>query len=447
MPTALQIRQTFIDYFLLKEHKIVSGSSVIPKDDPTLLFTNAGMNQFKPYITGESKPEFSRVANTQMCIRAGGKHNDFDDVGKDSYHHTCFEMLGNWSFGDYGKEEAISYAWELLTDYYQLDPLRIYVTYHEGDSKMEVDPDTETRNLWRKYLPDERILTGSTEDNFWEMGETGTCGPCTEIHYDLIGERDAAGLVNQDDPTVVELWNLVFTQFDKNTDGKLTPLETMTVDTGMGFERLVAIIQNKKSNYAADVFAEIFSTIEKSLVIPSYEDVYGDEDKEHRNTAYRIVADHVRALAIALHDGGEFGSNGAPAILRRLLRRAMLYATEYLGAHDDFVPLLVCSVLTDMYQTDEEWYENMVATLMTESKKFIKSLATGKKEMAKAVMKLKKTEGTALSGETMFKLHATFGFPPELQLALSTKLGVEVDMEGYRKKLQEHHTVSNVTKI
>lgn len=340
--TTNKVRETFINYFTNNhQHKFIPSSSVVPYQDESLLFTNAGMNQFKSIFLGTIDPKspfssLSRVVNSQKCIRAGGKHNDLDDVGKDTYHHTFFEMLGTWSFGNYFKEEAIEWAYDLLINKYGLDKERMYVSYFAGDEALGIPCDIEARNIWLKFLPAHRVLPFGSKENFWEMGETGPCGPCSEIHYDLIGNRDAATLVNKDDPTVLEIWNLVFIQFHREllqgegTSTLLKPLPSKHVDTGMGLERITSILQNKTSNYDIDIFQPIFDHIynnAKDTGTPPYSGKVGLEDKTngYKDMAYRAVADHIRALCIAITDGAIPSNEKRGYVIRRILRRALRF--------------------------------------------------------------------------------------------------------------------------
>src|SRR3954466_13029165 len=329
MMTSAEIRKTFLSFFAEKQHLIVPSAPIVVKNDPTLLFTNAGMNQFKEFFLGNKQPEQKRIADTQKCLRVSGKHNDLEEVGVDTYHHTMFEMLGNWSFGDYFKKEAIAWSWELLTEVYKLDKDRLYVTIFEGDEKEGLTKDEEAFNEWKKYVPEERILLGNKKDNFWEMGDTGPCGPSSEIHYDSRSNEerkqvDGAKLVNADDAQVIEIWNNVFIQFNRLKDGTLEPLPAKNVDTGMGFERLVRVIQGKQSNYDTDVFSGTIAAIEE-ITGKLYD---GSDSKQA--IAFRVLADHVRAIAFTIADGQLPSNTGAGYVIRRILRRAVRYYYSYL---------------------------------------------------------------------------------------------------------------------
>jgi len=436
-----KVRNTFINFFKDKcKHDFVPSSPVVPHNDPTLLFINAGMNQFKPIFVGQIDPthpfaKLKRAVNSQKCIRAGGKHNDLDDVGKDVYHHTFFEMLGNWSFGDYFKEEAIAWAWELLTKVYKIDPTRLYATYYGGDPKQPgVPSDEEARKIWLKYLPESRILPFDMKDNFWEMGDTGPCGPCTEIHYDRIGGRDASALVNLDDPDVLEIWNNVFMQFNRENDGSLTELPAKSVDTGMGLERVASIMMDKRSNYDTDLFQTIFVAIQKAAGCRAYTGKVGDDDKDFVDMAYRVVADHIRTLTIALTDGAVPANDGRGYVLRRILRRAIRYGRDVLKAPPGFFWGLVDAVLEtlgDAFPTLRQNPEDVKAIIKEEEEQFGRTLDKGIKTFATFAKKGK------ISADDAVVLATSYGFPVDLTQLMAEEAKIEVDVEGFEKKMKE----------
>lgn len=442
--TGSQIRQKFIDFFAEKEHIYVHSSSTIPSDDPTLLFANAGMNQFKPIFLGTVDPnsdmaKWVRVANTQKCIRAGGKHNDLDDVGKDVYHHTFFEMLGNWSFGDYYKKEVCTWAWELLTDRLGLEKDRLYVTYFGGNQQGGLEPDDETRNIWLGLgLSPDRIMPFGMKDNFWEMGEVGPCGPCSEIHYDRIGGRDAGHQVNMDDPDVLEIWNLVFIQFNRESDGSLKLLPKKHIDCGMGLERLVSVIQCKKSNYDTDLFLPLFDAIHKLTGCPPYQGRVGKEDADGVDMAYRVLGDHARTLTVALSDGGRPDNAGRGYVLRRILRRAVRYATEKLNAKPGAFAALVdtvCQTLGDAFPEILKDPEMVKEIINDEEAQFLKTLSRGHRLLQRTIDKLGKTTNI-LPGDVAWRLYDTYGFPADLTVLMSEEKGLTVDNEGFEKAKQ-----------
>ena len=437
------IRRTFIDYFKGKPgpgvlgHVFVPSSPVVPVEDPTLLFTNAGMNQFKPIFLGQADPNsdlgrLKRAVNSQKCIRAGGKHNDLEDVGKDTYHHTFFEMLGNWSFGDYFKKEAIGWAWELLTKVYGIPDDRLYVTYFQGSDEHRLAADEETRELWLQYLPANRVLTGNMKDNFWEMGDTGPCGPCTEIHFDRVGARNAAKLVNTGDPDVLEIWNNVFIQYNRESDGSLKPLPANHVDTGMGLERLVSVLQNKRSNYDTDVFMPLFVEIERITGARPYRGKLGAADEGNVDTAYRVIADHIRTLTFAITDGAVPSNIGRGYVLRRILRRAVRYGRQMLGAKGGFFSQLVNVVVDHMGEAFPELHTGtakVIETIREEEESFGRTLDRGIK-LFEGVAEQSRARGI-VSGADAFKLYDTFGFPPDLTALMADERGLKIDMEGY----------------
>lgn len=415
----------------------VKSSPVVPHSDPTLLFANAGMNQFKPIFLGTVDPtstegQWKRVVNSQKCIRAGGKHNDLDDVGKDSYHHTFFEMLGNWSFGDYFKEGAITMSWELLTKVFGLSPDRLYVTYFEGKADAGLEPDLEAKEFWKTIgVPEDHILPGDMKDNFWEMGDQGPCGPCSEIHYDRIGGRNAAHLVNMDDPNVLEIWNNVFIQYNREADKSLRPLPNKHVDTGMGFERLVSVLQNKMSNYDTDVFTPLFDRIQEVTGAKPYTGKFGDEDVDGVDTAYRVVADHVRLLTFAITDGGYPNNEGRGYVVRRVLRRGARYARKYFNVEiGDFfskiVPTLV-QHMGDMFPEIVEKEAEVKEILNEEEVSFAKTLDRGEKQFESYAAKSKKQGLTSLHGADVWRLYDTFGFPVDLTRLMAEERGLTID--------------------
>ncbi|KAK3118143.1 hypothetical protein QOZ80_9BG0694880 [Eleusine coracana subsp. coracana] len=444
---ARKVRETFIEFFESNSHTRWPSSPVVPVDDPTLLFANAGMNQFKPVFLGTAAPEgglgkLRRACNTQKCIRAGGKHNDLDDVGKDTYHHTFFEMLGNWSFGDYFKEEAIGWAWQLLTRVYKLPTDRIYATYFGGDEKSGLAPDIESQNIWLKYLPKEKVLPFGCKDNFWEMGDTGPCGPCTEIHFDRVGNRDAASLVNNDDPTCIEIWNLVFIQFNREVDGTLKPLPAKHVDTGMGFERLTSILQNKMSNYDTDVFMPLFDAIHQLAGdgIKPYSGKVGSDDVDKVDMAYRVVADHIRTLSFAIADGSQPGNEGREYVLRRILRRAVHFGHQKLKAKHKFFSSLVnvfVQLMSDVFPELETHEKRIHDIIRDEEESFENTLAKGYEKFKKAADAVKDNGGTVLSGQDAFVLWDTYGYPIDLTEVMAVDYGLTVDKEGFNASMED----------
>lgn len=415
----------------------VPSSSVVPLNDPTLLFANAGMNQYKSIFLGTVDPQsdFAQLkcsTNTQKCIRAGGKHNDLDDVGKDSYHHTFFEMLGNWSFGQYFKKEAIEYSWELLTTTYGLDADRLYVTYFGGDSSIGLNSDDEAKELWRDIgVSDDHIIPGNMKDNFWEMGDSGPCGPCIEIHYDRIGGRNAASLVNQDDPNVLEIWNVVFIQYNREADKSLRSLPNKHIDTGMGFERLVSILQNKSSNYDTDVFSPLFEKIQELTGARPYQGKFGTEDTDGIDTAYRVVADHVRTCTVAISDGVMPDKTGRGYVVRRVLRRGVRYARKYFNAKigsffSGIVPTVV-EQMGDIFPEIQRKEQDVKEILNEEEQAFALSLDRGEAMFNKYAQKCKASGSKTLSGAYVWRLYDTYGFPVDLTRLMAEEQGLDIN--------------------
>ncbi len=503
-----QVRSMFIEFFRSKPgpgaegHTFVPSSPVVPVDDPTLLFTNAGMNQFKPIFLGQADPSselgrLKRAVNSQKCIRAGGKHNDLEDVGKDTYHHTFFEMLGNWSFGDYFKRESISWGMELLTEVFGIPKDRLYATYFGGDEGAGLEPDLEAREIWLEHLPETHVLPGSMKDNFWEMGETGPCGPCSEIHFDRIGGREAAHLVNAGDPDVIEIWNHVFIQFNREEDGSLRPLPARHIDTGMGFERLVSVLQNKRSNYDTDVFTPIFAAIERATGARPYMGRLGEADKDKVDTAYRVIADHIRTLAFAITDGAVPSNEGRGYVLRRILRRAVRYGRQMLGARTGFFSQLAPVVVERMGEAFPELRrdpQRVASIILDEEESFGRTLDRGvglfDEACARAIVQGKLKPGIAarktqvsqrrrdgeivvevaaletvgsqgpeilevpvsavrpawinhvferppvIGGEDVFKLYDTYGFPVDLTQLMAEERGLQVDLAGFDRLME-----------
>ncbi|EDX04231.1 GD22412 [Drosophila simulans] len=447
--TAKEVRNAYLDFFKEQKHIYVHSSSTIPLDDPTLLFANAGMNQFKPIFLGTADPnsemsKWVRVANTQKCIRAGGKHNDLDDVGKDVYHHTFFEMLGNWSFGDYFKKEICSWAWEFLTQRLALPKDRLYVTYFGGDAASGLEPDLECKQMWLDLgLKPEHILPGSMKDNFWEMGETGPCGPCSELHFDRIGGRSVPELVNMDDPDVLEIWNLVFIQYNRESDGSLKQLPKKHIDCGMGFERLVSVIQNKRSNYDTDLFVPLFDAIQAGTGAPPYQGRVGADDVDGIDMAYRVLADHARTITIALADGGTPDNTGRGYVLRRILRRAVRYATEKLNAKPGFFATLVNTVvdlLGDAFPEVKKDPQHIIDIINEEELQFLKTLTRGRNLLNRTIEKL--GNQTTIPGDVAWRLYDTYGFPVDLTQLMAEEKSLKIDMDGYEAAKHNSYVLS-----
>ncbi|MFY7839070.1 MAG: alanine--tRNA ligase, partial [Lacibacter sp.] len=435
MMTAAEIRQQFLDFFASKKHQVVPSAPIVVKNDPTLLFTNAGMNQFKDYFLGNRKAEHTRVADTQKCLRVSGKHNDLEEVGVDTYHHTMFEMLGNWSFGDYFKTEAIAWSWELLAEVYKIPKDRLYVTVFEGDAKENLPKDEEAWNEWKKWIAEDRILLGNKKDNFWEMGDTGPCGPCTEIHVDCRTDEerklvDGKTLVNNDHPQVIEIWNNVFIQFNRMKDGSLEQLPAKHVDTGMGFERLTRVLQSKQSNYDTDIFTGTIATVE-TIVGKKY--TAGD-DKE--SIAFRVLADHIRAICFTIADGQLPSNTGAGYVIRRILRRAVRYYYSYLGYKQPLLHQLVPVLATQFEKVFPELkaQEAFVQKVVKEEEDaFLRTLEKGLKRIDDII----NTTKEVIDGKAAFELFDTYGFPIDLTRLIAAENNLAIDEKGFEAALNE----------
>ncbi len=430
-----EIRQKFFEFFEGKGHKIVPSAPIVVKNDPTLMFTNAGMNQFKDFFLGNAEPSNVRVADTQKCLRVSGKHNDLEEVGRDSYHHTMFEMLGNWSFGDYFKKEAIAWAWELLIEVYGLDPERLYITVFEGDEKEKLEADEESVDIWNEFVPKERILYFDRKDNFWEMGDTGPCGPCSEIHVDLRSDIERAktpaqDLVNMDHPQVVEIWNLVFIQFNRKANGSLENLPSKHVDTGMGFERLVMAMQGKTSNYDTDVFSAFIEKIEATTGI-KYTSKY--DESSMTDIAMRVIVDHVRAVSFTIADGELPSNTGAGYVIRRILRRAVRYYYSFLDIKEPFihslVPLLAERFAKVFPELDKQ-KDFVKKVILEEEKSFLNTLSVGLKRIDQIEVR-----EDLLDGNLAFELYDTYGFPIDLTMLIAEEKGWKVDIPGFQAAL------------
>lgn len=436
--TISEIRKRFYKYFEEKGHVIVPSAPMVVKDDPTLMFINAGMNQFKDYFLGNEIPKNRRVANSQKCLRVSGKHNDLEEVGVDTYHHTMFEMLGNWSFGDYFKDQAIDWAWDLLTEVYKLPEDRLYVTVFEGDVSDNLIIDQESIEIWKKHVSEERIIPASKKDNFWEMGEIGPCGPCTEIHIDLRSDEernkiDGKSLVNKDHPQVIEIWNIVFIQFNRNSDKSLVNLPETHVDTGMGIERLAMALQSKTSNYDTDLFQCLIQKIEEISGIP-----YGKE--ETTDIALRVISDHIRAIAFSISDGQLPSNNGAGYVIRRILRRALKYAYQNLNIKTPFLGVLVSVLAKEMGDAYPELIQQqkLISKVIEEEEiSFYRTLEHGIKRLEQIIEDSKKAKQQKLEGRAVFELYDTYGFPVDLTSLLAKENQMDIDLEGFNAHLQD----------
>jgi alanyl-tRNA synthetase len=432
--SAARVRRTFLEFFAAKQHELVASAPIVLKGDPTLMFTNAGMNQFKDMFLGNATPSSPRIADTQKCLRVSGKHNDLEEVGHDTYHHTMFEMLGNWSFGDYFKQEAIAWAWELLTEVYKLNPELLYVTIFEGDDSEQLGRDTEAYDTWKKLVPEARILNGNKKDNFWEMGAQGPCGPCSEIHIDLRSDEErakvpGASLVNNDHPQVVEIWNLVFMEYNRMANGSLQKLPAQHVDTGMGFERLCMALQGKQSNYDTDVFTPLIAKVAGIAGL-----TYGEH--ETQDIAMRVIADHVRAVAFAIADGQLPSNTGAGYVIRRILRRAIRYGFSSLNIKEAFIYTLVDVLemqMAEAFPEIKQQKELVQRVIQEEELSFLRTLEQG---LSRLDQIMADADGKSVEGQKVFELYDTFGFPPDLTGLILRENGYAYDEAGYTSEME-----------
>lgn len=451
-----QVREEFLKFFQSKDHQIVPSAPMVVKNDPTLMFINSGMAPFKDWFLGNAEIKYPRVADTQKCLRVSGKHNDLEDVGLDTYHHTFFEMLGNWSFGDYFKKEAIQWAWELLTEIYKIPKDRLYVTVFEGDEKENIPFDKESYEIWKQFVPENRILKGNKKDNFWEMGDTGPCGPCTEIHCDIRDDEerkktDGYTLVNTGHPQVIEIWNLVFMQYERKANGQLIPLPKNHVDTGMGFERLCMVLQGKKSTYDTDVFTPLIQKIE-SITQKKYDFSKENEPGQRKiNIAIRVIADHVRAIAFAIADGQLPSNNGAGYVIRRILRRAIRYAFQYLNQKEpvifQLIPVLV-QQMGDAFPELKHHQELIASIVKEEEQNFLRTLENGLRRLDIIIKEIKNKNELIIPGKLAFELYDTYGFPPDLTNLIARENNLSIDEKEFQKHLEEQRErARNATNI